>query len=134
MDRQAFFGVHGALAVDGLAHDVEHAPERRLAHGHRDGGAGVYGLAAAGDAVGGGERDAADVAAADLLYDLHDDLALRQAHLHRVVQLRELPLGEVNVHHRADHAFDNCFFHTRNPPYRLPFPKGAVAVRPTEAP
>ena len=113
VDGQALLRLHGALAVDGLAHHVEHAAEGRLTHRHGDGTAGVVGLAAAGDAVGRGQGDAAHVAAADLLYDLKHDLAVLQRNLHRVVDLRQRARREMHIDHGADDSFYDSFFHGR---------------------
>ena len=106
------FRLHGALAVDGVAGDVEHAAKGLLTHGHGDGAAGVKGLHAPGDAVGGGQGDAPDVSPADLLHHLQGHLPSRQAHLDGVIQLRQISVGEMHVHHRADHSFYDRIFHS----------------------
>ena len=111
VDGQSLFRLHRALAVDRFADDVEHPAQGPLADRHADRIAGIDGLHAAGDAVRGRKRDAAHAALADLLHDLEHDRALRQADVHGVVKLRQLPRGEMNIHDRADDPFDDAFFH-----------------------
>ena len=112
VDGQIFRGVDRAFAVDRLTDDIEHAAERRLADGHFHARAGVDGAAAALQAVGGKERDAAHRVVAELLHRLHDDAPLTGVHLDGVVDLGQLAGRELHVHHRADDPFDDTVFHT----------------------
>ena len=64
--------------VDRLAEQVEDAPERRLADGHRDRPAGVDHLDAAREAVGGVHRDGAHAIVAEVLLHLADQHAHRR--------------------------------------------------------
>ncbi len=74
----AALNVFGQLLaeVDRLAEQVEDAPERGLADGHGDGGAGVDDLDPAGEAVGGVHRDGAHAVVAEVLLDLTYEHAL----------------------------------------------------------
>jgi hypothetical protein len=85
--------------VDRLAEQVEHAAEDVLADGHGHGAACVEAGHAATQAVGGAEGDGADAAAAEVLLHLADELEdcadLGVALIDRVVDVRELILGEL---------------------------------------
>ena len=111
VDGLALFGLYRALAVDGLAHHVEHAAQGLLAHRHLDGGAGGGHRAAPGKAVGGAEGDAAHGAAAQLLHHFRGDGALSAFQADRVIDGRQLPLREAHVHYRAHYLTYRSFFH-----------------------
>ena len=85
VDRQSLFRLDLALAVYRLADDVEHAAQRGLADGHRDGCAGIDGDGAAGDTVRGRERYASDGIVAYLLHDLKRYLAVFTLYLYSVI-------------------------------------------------
>ena len=88
-----------ALAVDRVAEDVEDAAEGRLADRHRDRGAGVADVDAAGEAVGRGHRDGADPVVAEVLLDLADERLLARAlDLDGVVDAGQLAGRELDVH------------------------------------
>ena len=96
--------LHRSQLVDGLADDVEHAPERT--HAHRDGNRAVEvdGLHATDHTFGGLHGDAADAAFADLLLDLEDhvdgvgDVEAVAHHPQRRVDGRQMMLGELHIH------------------------------------
>ena len=71
---------HGPV-VDRVAEEVEDAAEAALADGNGDGLAGVHGLCAALEAVGGAHGDAAHHVVADLLRDLRHELFAVQLQL-----------------------------------------------------
>ena len=113
----AALDVRGQLLaeVDRLAEQVEDAPERDLADGHRDRAAGVEHLRAAREAVGGVHRHRAHAVVAEVLLDLAHEHALAGAPLtpapprrrqpragdgDRVVDLRQA-LGEHGLDHDA---------------------------------
>ena len=83
VDRAALVGLDRAALVDRAAEHVHDAPERALAHRHRDRRAGVCHLHAAAQAVGGAERDAAHDAVAELLLDLEGEAFLGQRRCRR---------------------------------------------------
>ena len=104
--------VDGAFAVDRLADDVEHTSQRRFADGHTYRRAGVDSLKSAGNAVGRRKGYAANSAVAYLLHDLKRYLAIRQAYLNRVIQIRQLTGGKMNVNYRAYYFFYYASFHS----------------------
>src|SRR5204863_2234720 len=61
--------VDRAALVDRLAEEVEHAAQRFLADGHRDGRAGVDTVEPAAQSVGRAQRHGADLAAAEVRGD-----------------------------------------------------------------
>ena len=105
--------------VDRAPEHVHDAPERALAHRHRDRLAGRLHLHAAAHAVGGAERDAAHDAVAELLLDLEGEPFLHQAALtalfqhERVVDVRHRFARKLDVDHRADGLNDGslCLCH-----------------------
>ena len=103
---------HGAFAVDGIAHHVEHAAQGGLAHGHGHGRAGIHGCAAPGDAVGGEQRHAAHGVRAQLLHGLHNHLAVLQLNFNCVVNVRQMSGRKLHIHHRAGDPSDNTVFHS----------------------
>ena len=74
VDRIDLGGLDGRALVDRLADDVEDAAERLLADRDRDRRAGVVHGHAAGEAVGGGHRDRAHLALAEVLRHLQREL------------------------------------------------------------
>ena len=70
MDRQADLGLDRALVVDRVAEHVEDPAQGDLADRHRDRGAGVEHVDAAGQAVGRGHGHGADPVVAEVLLDL----------------------------------------------------------------
>ena len=72
MDRPALVDLDLVALVDGLAEQVEDAPERHVADRHGDRAAGVDDLHAAGEAVGGVHGDRAHAVVAEVLLDLAD--------------------------------------------------------------
>ena len=97
------------VPVDRLAHDVPDAAERLLAHRHLHGSAGVDGLQAALQAVGGRHGHAADHVTGQLAFDLEHgvDVSLRRVGIddQGVVDAGH-PVLELDVHDRADDADD----------------------------
>ena len=112
VDGQMVIRVDGAFAVDRLADDVEHTSQRRFADGHAYRRAGVNSLESAGNTVRGGEGYAANRAISYLLHDLKRYLAIRQAYLDRVIQIRQLTGGKMNVNYRAYYFFYYASFHS----------------------
>ena len=103
---------HGALAVDGVAHHVEHAAQGGLAHGHGHGRTGVHGGAAPGDAVSGEQGHAPHGVRAQLLHGLHDHLAVLQLDLDCIVNVRQMSGRKLHIYHGACDPFDNTMFHS----------------------
>ncbi len=102
MDGPALACLDRRAAVDGLAEDVEHAAEQGLAHGHRQGGAGVANAVAAGQAARRVEPDAAHRRAVDVRLHLEHDFALagHQATIARRQRRRETHVDDVAAHGR----------------------------------
>jgi hypothetical protein len=86
------------------------AAERGLAHGHRERGAGVDHRLAANQAVGRAEGHAANLAAAEMLLHLADqvdgDALLVAVDADGVVDRGDRVLGKLNVERRADDLGD----------------------------
>ncbi|MCY1304057.1 hypothetical protein D9M70_537940 [compost metagenome] len=96
--------------VDGCAQHVHDATQRRLAHGHGDGGLRVGHDQAAAQAVGRTQRNRADHAVAELLLDFERQCAAFE--LEGVVDLGHLVAREFHVDHSANTLNDlalNCF-------------------------
>ena len=106
-----FLCLYLALAVYGLAHHIEHAPQSLLPHGHLNGHPGRSDLAASGEAVGRGQSDAPHGAAAQLLHHFRSHRALAVLQQHSVVYGRQLSLGKAHIHHRAHNFANSSFFH-----------------------
>jgi hypothetical protein len=110
VDRPTLLRFHGAAVVDRLAQQVEHAAERGLAHRHRERGAGIDHRLAANQAVGRAECHAANLAAAEMLLHLADqvdgDALLVAVDAHGVVDRGDRVLGKLNVERRADDLGD----------------------------
>jgi peptide chain release factor 1 len=117
VDRPALGDLQGlALAeVEHLTGHVEHVALGHVADRHRDRRAGVGDLRATDQAVGGLQGDGAHERVAEVLRDLegHGEGALalplaRHVDLdgERVVDLRDLVRGELDVHDGPDHAGD----------------------------
>ena len=79
--------------VDQLTEQVEDAPERHLADGNGDRGAGVDHLGTAGQAVGGVHRDRAHAVVAEVLLDLAHEHALLRARADPLCLLLAVRLG-----------------------------------------
>src|SRR5262249_25360787 len=67
MDRPVFSGIDGASVIDWLAEQIEDATERFLAHGDRQGLAGIDYFAAPDQSIGGAQGYTADAIAAQVL-------------------------------------------------------------------
>ena len=75
VDGPLVVALNRLLVVDGLTQQVKHTAKAGIAHGNPDGGTGIGGLGAPGQAVGGAHGDAAHHIVTDVLGDLgHDDL------------------------------------------------------------
>ena len=107
VDGIADLGLDRALAVDGLAQDVEHATQGRRAPRAREmGAAGVDGLEAAGEAVGGGHGHRAHPVVAQVLLHLAGHGATRSLDADRVEDGRQLRRRELDVHDRSGDGDD----------------------------
>src|SRR5690554_768334 len=104
VDRHALFFADLARLVDGLAKHVHDAAQRRLAHRHGDGRAGVGDVHATLEALGGAHGDGAHHAVAQLLLGLEHGLDIRD--LQRVVDLGNIVPRKLYVNHRADDLYD----------------------------
>ena len=113
MDRVTLGMFNGTTFVDGIAGDIKDTTKDAVADGHGDGGAGVDGFATAHEAFGGGHRDGADQAIAEVLLDLEDEasgLALDLVvDLDGVVDLGYLIDGELDVDDGAEYLGDRSF-------------------------
>jgi hypothetical protein len=74
VDRQGLAAVDRLLAVDRVAEDVEHPPERHFADRDRDRAARVEDVDAAGKPVGRGHGNRPDPVVAEMLLDLADEV------------------------------------------------------------
>ena len=106
----AFFALHFAATVDGIAQQVKDATQRRLPDGDGDGRTRVDDVHAADQAVGRAQGHAAHATASQVL--LHftgqadlDPLAL-MVDLDGVIDFREAVLGELGIKGRSDHLCD----------------------------
>ena len=117
VDRRGLGRGDRTTLVDRLAEEVEHAAEHAFTHGNAHGRAGVDARVATLHAVGRGEGDAADLAAAEVLGDLADEGHLRtrlfgslglEVHMHGVVDLGQVRLGELRVEGRSDDLNDGA--------------------------
>ena len=107
MDRIATDSLHGPLAVDRLADDVEEAAQRLWADRNGDGLAGRDDLHPAAQAVARVHRDRAHPVVAEVLLHFGDhEPAVLALHAERVVDLGKLALGEGDVEHRSDDLDD----------------------------
>ena len=94
VDRPALLDLDVVALVDGLAEQVEDAPERHLADGHGDRAAGVDDLDAARQAVGGVHGDRAHAVVAEVLLHLaHEDAVVAAVDGDGAVDLGQL-VGE----------------------------------------
>ncbi len=92
--------VHGTTFVDGRAQHVHDATQRRLAHRHGDGVAGIGHHDAAAQAVGRTQRNSTHHAIAQLLLNFQRQCGAIE--LQRVIDLRHLVARKLHVHHGAD--------------------------------
>ncbi len=136
MDREALLGLDRSHLVDGLADDVEHAAQYLRPDRHRDGLAQVLGLHSAHHAVGRFHGDRTHAALAQVLLDLADDrdrlgnVEALARDPDRVVDLRQVPLGELNVDRRAGDLDDFANLrHVDNPLTVIPAPRRRLRFR-----
>ena len=109
MDGVAQVRVHGALLVDGLAHDVEQAAERGVSHRHHDGLPVGDAAHAAAQAVGAAHGDRAHRVVADLLFDLKGlDEPVVHGDRDGVVDFGQIAVGEDEVDDRTDDGRDGA--------------------------
>jgi len=110
VDRPTRFGVAGTAVIDGFTQKVEHPAKGFLADRDGDGRAGIDGIDAAPQAIGGAQRHRADAAAAQVLLDfagqIDDQAILLRVDFKGVVDGRKLILGELGVESRADDLRD----------------------------
>ena len=102
--------VNVALEVDGLPKHVEESPQRFRAHRDRDRRACVDCFHAAGEAIRGGHSNGTDPVVPQMLLGLQDERrSVLAVHLDRVVDLRKVVGGKLDVDHRADDLDDSSF-------------------------
>ena len=112
MNRIALLGFHRPEIVHRLAQHIQHAPERRAAHGDRDRFAEVFRVHAAHHTLGRLHRDAAHAPFAEMLLDLRHhverfrDIESLARDPHRAVNRRQMVLLKKHVHHGPDHFHD----------------------------
>ena len=112
VDRPALLVRHRAELVHRVADDVEHAAEGGAADRNRDRLAHVLRRHAADDAVGRLHRDTAHAVLAKVLRDLGGEVDRHAGRRSRVLELdgiqdlRQLPLGVLDVDHRPDDLDD----------------------------
>ena len=100
-----------SLIVDRLADYIEHSAEGSLADGHFYRCAGIDRGAAAGKTVGGEKRYASYAVIAYMLDRLHDDLAVRELYLDRIVYIRHFTGGKLDIYDRPYDPSDNSVLH-----------------------
>ena len=105
MDGAALLVGNGARLVHRLADDVDDAPERAVAHRHRDRLAGVGHLLAAHQAFGGVHGDRAHGVLAQVLGHLEDQPLVAVLGLERVEDRRQMAV-ELHVDDGAHHLAD----------------------------
>ena len=107
MDRVVLVADQLAFAVDRLAKHIQQPAEGGLAHRNHDRRAGVHGLDPPPQTIGGGHGNAAHPVVAQVLLHLqHQPLAVVGLQFQGVVDLRQLPLRELHIHHGADDLND----------------------------
>ena len=110
VNRPALFESDGPAAVDRIAQQVEHAAQRSLADGDRNGRAGVGHVHAADHAVGRAERDAAHAAAPQMLLHLAGEPELHafdgRVDRYGIVDFGKPVFGKLDVKRRADDLRD----------------------------
>ena len=123
MDGPLGRAIRGRKAVDGVAQQVEHAAQALLAHRHRDRRAGVHGLQAAAQAVGGVHGDAAHHIVAHVLRDLGGDHPALVFDFNRIEQVRQVAAVKADVQNRTDdlrHSACILVCHVKSPRFRSP--------------
>jgi peptide chain release factor 1 len=116
VDGFALIGVgQGRAAVDGVAQQIEQPPQALLAHGHRDGAAGVLGGGAPDHPVGGIHGHRPDHVVAQVLghLDHQGQLAVRSRDVDGVEDPGQVVLVELDVHHRSDDLANHPAFALR---------------------
>ncbi len=109
MDGVASLGLHGALAIDGLAQHIEYAAEGRGADRYGDGPARVGRLDTPCQSVRGSHGHGTYPVVAQVLLDLARDRDVTLVQHHRVVDGRQLAGWELDIHDWAgdgDHPAD----------------------------
>ena len=108
VDGVGLAGVHGADAIDGLAHHVEQAAFHGLAHRHADRGAGTRHLGVALQAVGAVHGDGTHGVLTDqLLRFQHEHRPIGALHVQGVIDVGQVLIAfETNVHHGSDDLDD----------------------------
>ena len=109
MDGPLVVTLNRLLVVDGLAQQVKHPTQARIAYGHGDGSAGIGGFHAPLQAVGGGHGDTAHHVVTDVLGHLCHDDPVTQRDFDGAEQLGKLIVREANVKNRA-HNLDHCSY------------------------
>jgi len=117
VDRVLLLEFDGAFAVHGVAGDVEDATKDAIADWDGNRGAGIDDLHAAHEALGGGHGDGASDAATEVLLDLKGERFLfagdGEFDGQRLVDRGDGALGELYVHHGADHLENFTGVHWR---------------------
>ena len=117
VDRPALFAGSRALVVDGSTQHVEHPAQGPLPHRHFDGPAGGGHRHTAGEALAGGQGDAAHRAIPQMFQHLQHLGFPAVVHGKRVVDLGQLAVFKLNVHHRSQNLqhLPLLSFHERDP-------------------
>ncbi len=110
MDRPVLRGLDGTALVDRLAQQIEHAAQRRVADGDRDGTARIHAVHPADHPVRAAQRDAADAPAAQVLLDfagqVQADAFLIGHDPDGIVDGRKFVFGVLRVERRTDDLGD----------------------------
>ena len=123
-------GVGGkvALAVNGVAEDVEHPAQRDFAYGDGDGAARRTHSHAAREPLALGQHDAAHAAVVEVLRHFHDlGLAVRRHRFEGVFEEGEPPF-ETDVHDGTGDPDDHTFFHPFAPLFCMALAPEVISV------
>ena len=117
VDGIVLFSVNGAQFIHGATDNVEDAAHGGLAHGHHDGLTGVNRFHAAHQTFGGVHGDGANNVVAQVLCNFTDQVGgvgvVRIFDLQGGEDIRQVAVGELNVHNSADNLddFTDVFAH-----------------------
>ena len=117
MDGPLLLAVHLPLFINGISQHVEHPAQGPLPYGHRDRAASGSDLHAPGQALAGGQSDAAHRPISQVLKHLQHLRLPAVLHGERVADLGQAAVFKLNVHHRPQDLqhLPLISFHERDP-------------------
>ena len=114
MDRPRLLVADGSgIVVDRAAEHVENAPEARIADGHLDRRARIFGFHAAHEAIRRAHGDAARDTVAEMLHDFDDEVDVEVFHLtldrNGIEDGRQLSRWKFDIYDRSDDLYHFTF-------------------------